>query len=198
MPSMSDDDDVPFDPRATACRGMGIVPETFWRLDGVARSNHPASFAAVGPYAATITAPHPLAPPHGPDSPVGRACALGGWVLLLGVGHDANTTMHLAESLAAVPYRAQKYCTLLVDGAPTRVTYEETDHCCQGFAHADAWLRAASLQRESPVGNAPARLMRASDLVRLAVAELRRDPFACLCTSGAACAECAAARASVA
>ena len=196
MPSMSDDDDHVFDPRATACRTMGIVPDTFWRLDGVARSDHPAAFAAVGPFAAVVTAPHPLAPPHGIDSPVGRACALGGDVLLLGVGHDANTTLHLAEALAAVPYRAQKYCTVLVDGAPARVTYEETDHCCQGFARADAWLRAAGLLREGSVGHAPARLMRASDLVRLAVAELRRDPLVFLHAADAGCDECAAARAS--
>jgi aminoglycoside N3'-acetyltransferase len=35
MPSMSDDDDHPFDPRKTDCRGMGIVADTFWRLPGV-------------------------------------------------------------------------------------------------------------------------------------------------------------------
>ena len=196
MPSMSDDDDVPFDARTTPCRAMGIVPETFRQLDGVLRSDNPASFAAAGPHAATITAPHPLSPPHGIDSPVGRACALGGYVLLLGIGHDANTTLHLAESLAAVPYRTTKYCTVLRDGAPVRVTYDETDHCCQHFARADAWLRDASLQRESPVGHAPARLMRATDVVRLAVTELRRNPFVFLCAPDAACAECAEARAS--
>ncbi len=29
MPSMSDDDSHPFDPRKTDCRGMGIVADTF-------------------------------------------------------------------------------------------------------------------------------------------------------------------------
>ena len=49
MPSMSDDDEVPFQPRSTPCRGMGIVAETFWRLEGVLRSDSPHSFAAKGP-----------------------------------------------------------------------------------------------------------------------------------------------------
>jgi len=86
MPSMSDDDDSPFDVHATPCAAMGVVAETFWRLPGVVRSEHCASFAAVGPLAAAITAPHPLAPPHGIDSPVGRACALGGGCCCSGSG----------------------------------------------------------------------------------------------------------------
>ena len=197
MPSMSDDDDHPFDVRATPCRSMGVVADRFWRMTGVVRSDHCASFAAVGPLASTITAPHPLAPPHGIDSPVGRACALGGFVLLLGVGHSANTTVHLAESLARVRYRARKHCTVMRDGAPARVEYEETDHCCQRFAHLDEWLRERRLQREGTVGNGSARLVRAAELVRVAVERLRDDPFAFLHPRDFGCAECADAWASV-
>jgi aminoglycoside 3-N-acetyltransferase len=197
MPSMSDDDDHPFDAHVTPCAGMGAVADRFWRLPGVLRSDHNAAFAAVGPLAAAITAPHPLAPPHGIDSPVGRACALGGFVLLLGVGHDANTTLHLAESLARVPYRARKHVTVLRDGVPTRVEYDETDHCCQGFARADEWLRARGLQREGVVGHGAARLVRAADLVRIAVDELARDPFVFLHARDAGCGECDLAWASV-
>ena len=65
MPSMSDDDDAPFNPATGASApDLGIVPALFWRIDGVARSNHPFAFAAIGPHAAAITAdPLPL-PPH--------------------------------------------------------------------------------------------------------------------------------------
>jgi aminoglycoside 3-N-acetyltransferase len=179
MPSMSFDDDLVFDARATPCREMGVVADTFWRQPGVARTDNPSGFAAAGAYAATIVASHPLAPPHGIDSPVGRACALGGFVLLLGVGHDADTTLHFAESLAKVPYR-------------------ETDHCCQGFARADEWLRARGLQREGTVGRGHARLVRAHDVVRVVVAELRRDPFALLAhAADGGCDDCAQAWASV-
>ena len=59
MPSMTADDDHPFDPRAT-CIGMGIVAQTFWQLPGVLRSDSPHAFAAAGPQAARITAPHPV------------------------------------------------------------------------------------------------------------------------------------------
>ena len=56
MPSMTADDDHPFDPRATSCIGMGIVAQTFWQLPGVLRSDSPHAFAAAGPQAARITA----------------------------------------------------------------------------------------------------------------------------------------------
>ncbi|HET6222001.1 MAG TPA: AAC(3) family N-acetyltransferase, partial [Dongiaceae bacterium] len=100
MPSMTDDDDRVFDPATTSARGMGIVADSFWRVPGVRRSNHFASFAASGPRAAGITADHPPVQPHGPESPVDRVRALDGQILVLGVGHDANTTVHLAECLA--------------------------------------------------------------------------------------------------
>ena len=108
MPSMSDDDEQPFDRQRTPCAGMGVVAERFWRQPGVLRSDSPHAFAAIGPRAAAITAPHPWDFPHGPDSPVGRVHDLDGQVLLLGVGHDADTTVHLAEALAGVRYRQPK------------------------------------------------------------------------------------------
>lgn len=140
MPSMTGDDDLPFDPKTTPCSGMGIVADTFWRLPGVLRSNNPAAFAAIGYQAARIAAPHPLDPPHGLDSPVGRVYELDGQVLLLGVGHDSNTTIHLAESLSGVRYRRKKYVTILKEGRPTRLDYEEIDHCCQNLNLLDGWL----------------------------------------------------------
>jgi aminoglycoside 3-N-acetyltransferase len=197
MPGMSDDDDHPFDLAATPCRGMGVVADTFWRLPGVRRSENPASFSAVGPLAPFITAPHPVAPPHGLDSPVGRVCALGGMVLLLGTGHSSNTTIHLAEVIARVPYRARKYCIVNRDGAPVRVEYDETDHCCENFEQMDAWLRRESLQVEGTVGHGPARLARSSDIVRAAVDHLRSDPCVFLHRQGAGCDECDAAWASI-
>src|SRR5919112_5148774 len=116
MPSMSDDDDHAFDAGTTPCLGMGVVTDTFWRLPGVLRSDSPHAFAAIGPKAAEITAPHPFDVPHGLDSPIGRVHELDGQVLLLGVGHDANTTVHLAENLAGVRYRRPCYATVLRDG----------------------------------------------------------------------------------
>jgi aminoglycoside 3-N-acetyltransferase len=175
MPSMTDDDDHPFDPATTPCRGMGIVADTFWRLPRVKRSDSPHAFAAWGPMAARITAPHPVNIPHGLDSPVGRVYDLDGRVLLLGVGHTEDTTIHLAEFLAGVRYRRKKSLILLANGRPERFDYAEIDHCCQNFSLVDRWLGARKLQTRGRVGRADARTARSRDIVEVVLGRLREN-----------------------
>ncbi|MFL6564870.1 MAG: AAC(3) family N-acetyltransferase [Burkholderiales bacterium] len=170
MPSMADDDDTPFDRRTMPCRGVGILADAFWRLPGVLRSDSPHAFAAVGPHAERITMPHPVDVPHGLNSPPGRVYQLDGQVLLLGVGHDADTTI----------------------GRPKRYEYGESDHCCENFRLLDVWL--APRQRRGRVGNAEARLARSRDIVSAALERLRGNETVFLHESGS-CSECDAARA---
>jgi aminoglycoside 3-N-acetyltransferase len=196
MPSMSDDDEQPFDPQSTPCPGMGIVADTFWRMPGVSRSDSPHAFAAVGPHAAEIVAPHPIDVPHGLDSPVGRAYELDAEVLLLGVGHDANTTVHLAENVAGVRYKLPKYATVVRDGDLVRHHYHEIDHCCANFARLDSWLEGDGHQQRGFITDAPARLISARDIVATAVDQLRENELVFLHPRGV-CAECDEARASM-
>lgn len=197
MPTMTDGEGV-YDPRATPTLHMGIVAETFWRMPGVVRSPHPgASFAAEGPAAEALCAPHPLAPPHGVDSPVGRVWERGGQVLLLGFRHSEDTTLHLAEDVAGVPYRVEHPLVVVEGGVVHTVLVPETDHCCEGFNQADAWLRDSGEQHEGIVGRAHARLAPSRAIVAAAVARLRADPLLFLCAADAGCEECDAARRSV-
>ncbi|MGH8239588.1 MAG: AAC(3) family N-acetyltransferase [Steroidobacteraceae bacterium] len=196
MPSMSDDDEQPFDPQSTPCAGMGVVADTFWRMPGVSRSNSPHAFAALGPHAAEITAPHPIDVPHGLDSPVGRAYELDAEVLLLGVGHDANTTVHLAENVAGVRYKLPKYATVIRTGQLVRHHYREVDHCCANFALLDSWLEARGHQQRGFIAGAPARLASARDVVSAALDQLRENELIFL-HPPAVCTECDEARASM-
>jgi aminoglycoside N3'-acetyltransferase len=195
MPSWGNDADTAFDPaRTPVSSDLGVTAELFRRFPGIRRSNHPFAFAALGPAAEEITAdPLPL-PPHRPQSPVGRVFQRGGQILLLGVGHDANTTIHLAEVLAGVPYGVTNHCTVLERGRPVRVEYRENDHCCQRFALADEWLRERGLQREGRVGAADARLMESRDLVTIVRERLARNPLIFLHPPEHGCAECDQAR----
>jgi aminoglycoside N3'-acetyltransferase len=172
MPSMTDDDGRPFDARTTSCLGMGVVADTFWRMPDVLRSDSPHAFAAIGPEAFRVTADHPLDMPHGLDSPVGRVNDLDGQILLLGVGHDANTTIHLAEALAGVRYRRPKSLMILESGAPTSYRYGEIDHCCANFNLVDQWLEADARQRHGRVGHGEGRLARSQDVVSTVRARL--------------------------
>jgi aminoglycoside 3-N-acetyltransferase len=196
MPAMADEDVHAFDPATSPCRTMGVVADTFWRLPGVLRTDSPHAFAAAGPHASEITRDQPVDVPHGQDSPVGRVHDLDGQVLLLGVGHDASTTVHLAENVAGVRYRKQAVATVLVAGRVTRCQYEEVDHCCENFSLMDGWLDAAGLQRRGPVGHGEARLSRSRDIVRVAAAHLQDHETVFLHPVGV-CGECDEARASL-
>lgn len=196
MPSMTGGRQ-PYDAATTPTREMGIVAETFWKLPGVLRGDHPTStFAAIGPEAAAIVAPQPLSPAHGIDSPVGRVYVRDGQILLLGVDNSSNTTIHLAESLADVPYRTTEDAIILADGQPRHITYWETNHCCRRFSLAGDWLRAAGLQREGIVGQARSTLVSARDLVRVVVERLCAHPTLFLCPRGS-CEDCDRAWASI-
>lgn len=83
----------------------------------------------------------------------------------------------LAELLADVPYRVEKYGTVLQDGRKVRINYTENDHCCARFALLDEWLRTRALQAEGRVGYAHARLARSCDIVQVTLAHLAQDPL---------------------
>ena len=125
--------------------------------------------------------------------------ALGGQVLLLGVGHGENTTLHVAEAIAEVPCSISHPCVVEIesDGVVRTVMIAETDHCCRGFGQMDDWLRERGLQREGPVGNGDARLCASRDVIAIAVAHLGADPLVFLCAASEGCEECDAARGSL-
>lgn len=198
MPSWTGRADEPFDPRRTESDpDLGVVPQVFWRQPGVQRSQHLNAFAAAGPRAeAILRDPLPL-PPHIPESPVGRVQDLDGQVLLLGVDHDADTTIHLAELIAGVPYRLPKFCTVLRDGRPLRLEYGENDHCCARFVEVGRWLADARAESIGTVGHATARLASSRDIVDAVVLRLEADPLFFLHALEDGCDDCDRARSSV-
>lgn len=152
-----------FDPDLTVTRQMGVIAETFRKQAGARRSAHPKdSFAARGPQAELVTAGHSLAFGLGESSPLARVYDRDGWVLLLGVGHGNNTSLHLAEARADWPAKRlyREGSPMIVGGRRQWVTYDEWEADESDFERLGAdFARETGQERVGRVALATARLM---------------------------------------
>jgi aminoglycoside 3-N-acetyltransferase len=172
----------PFSPE-TSPSTVGQLTEVVRQWPGAVRSRHPThAVAAIGRQAHYLTAGHEHTLPCGLDSPYGKLGALRGWVLLLGVDQDRNTTWHTAETIADAPYlRTLTVPVQSVNGAIQAVAVPKSPRGHRAFIELDRPLRDAGLLRMGRVGRAVARLMRADEMLAWGGARLREDPAAFLC-----------------
>ena len=152
-----------YDPVLTPTRGMGAIPDCFRVGHDVLRSGHPqGSFAARGRWAERITVGHELTSDFGERSPLARLYDLDGWVLLLGVGHGNNTSLHLAEYRATYPGKrfVAAGAPLLIDGERRWVEFRTLHVDSDDFpAIGEAFARDTGLVRVGRIGAAHALLM---------------------------------------
>jgi aminoglycoside 3-N-acetyltransferase len=144
-----------------ASQWMGRLSELVRTWPGAARSDHPeVSFAAVGARAAEIVGGHERADGLGEASPLGAVHRLDGQILLLGCGHDANTSMHLAECrIAGAPRHVAGGSVRGTDGVGRWETWSEVAVDSGDFEQIGAAFEQAGHVTVGPVGKATARLM---------------------------------------
>lgn len=144
-----------YDPHLTPTRSMGQIADCFLDHRSTIRSTHPlVSFAANGPAAHTIVAEHPLTPAFGDTSPLARLYEIDAKILLLGVGHANNTSLHLAEHVAdwKDKVRADESAPVLIDGKRTWATWNDLEANEDDFDQIGDALAATDIETVGPVG----------------------------------------------
>lgn len=157
---------------------MGIIPETLRQHPMAKRSVHPIySFSGVNATAALRA--QTIEDPFGPIQVLTES---GGWVLLIGVDHRVNTSIHYAEQLSG---RKQ-----FIRWALTPQGIIACPHwpgCSYGFGQVAPLVRPVT--RRAKIGEASVQAIPLQELVSVVRQRIAEDPFAFLC-SDSGCQRC--------
>lgn len=162
----------------TPTNTMGAVAEMFRKWPGALRSDHPArSVAAYGKMAQYLTENHDLSNIFGDGSPVGKLYDLDGYVLLIGVGYDKNTSLHLADERAEYPSKhlCKESSAMLIDGERVWKTYETLYVSGDDFEEIGEAFEKENKVRKASLGNGEIVLMKQRDLVDFAIEWIEKN-----------------------
>jgi aminoglycoside 3-N-acetyltransferase len=146
-----------FHPDKSITTQMGIIAETFRKFPNVSRSSHPhCSFTAWGKYAKFITNNHALFPTYGDESPLAKVYQLQGKILLLGVNHESNTSLHYAEYKSNLPImiKENKGAAIVQNSNRKWVQWEE-------MAYSSIDFMDVGLEYEKSIGYIPQKVGKA-------------------------------------
>jgi len=165
-------DEMPaYQPEKTPTRGLGVTPEIFRKFPGVVRSDHPClSFSAWGKEAKSITSDHKLDYALGENSPLAKIYRREGKILLIGVGHDSNTSMHLAEYRAEHDLKIKIFgSSLLKDGKNIWTKYQDIEFNDDLFPAIGKDFESKHDYSKAKVGLTEAKLFKQKEIVDFAV-----------------------------
>lgn len=156
----------------TPTNTMGAVAEMFRKWPGSLRSDHPArSVAANGKYAEYLTKDHDLSNIFGEGSPIAKLYELDGDVLLIGVGYDKNTSLHLADARAEYPekHNCTEYSAIMENGERVWKAYETLFVDGEDFEEIGNAFENACIVKKQVLGNTTITFMKQRELVDFAI-----------------------------
>jgi len=189
----------PFDVDNTPSK-TGLITEVFRKWPGTRRSIHPTHSVAVrGKRAEYFTAGHILTSAFGLDSPLHKILIAGGKILLVGVGFERCSYIHVAEVLANLYYK-DIFCwrhlgwepEALIrkeDATVEKVILSEVPGCSENFKVVNSLAEEKGLVRFSHIGNARTILVDAAALLETVIESCRKNPDFLLCP-GDSCPAC--------
>jgi aminoglycoside 3-N-acetyltransferase len=146
---------------------MGVIPATALSCTNHIRGNHPLnSFTAVGPQAAELISGQS---PLDAYAPLAALARMKGFVLLMGVGLERMTLLHLAEKEAG-----RALFRRWANDAYGQTMAVEVGGCSEGFGKLEPSLRP--LMRRINVGQSTWTLLPAAQALEYAAAAIRADP----------------------
>lgn len=176
---------------------LGILTDEVKNRPGAVISPCPVgTLAAIGKDAEELCRDHWKAETaHGNDTPYTRLAEKGGFICLLGVDQDRNTTLHSVEALLELPYMNTATRTFKTpDGEEVTKSWKFYPGPHRDFIGLDAMLTPAMTRGR--IGNAEVRLINAQKMYDIAMNIGNLDPAFVLCDNPA-CADCVKQRAAI-
>lgn len=170
-----------FDLRTSASE-MGLITETYRRRPGVLRSLSPTHcIAGFGVRAAELLKDHQACNVSvGKNSPYDKLVRSDGRILLLGVTHGNNTTLHLVENINGAPTVCCdlfKPTVIDTEGKSWIVpTYPHMPGLRRQYTRVEPELLAQGIQVNGRVGQAESRLIRAQPMAETIGRRIRENP----------------------
>ncbi len=159
-----------FDPRSSTFSHMGAIANNLRLRPGTMISNHPNSaFMAYGKHAKWITQSHPLHFSFSMASPLGKLLDLRADILLLGVGYDNCTALHLAETQSGV--RAIQITGAAIDSDRGKQwkKFMDYDYDSDEFVAVGKRLEEYSLVRKFKIQDADCKLFNFPEALSVAI-----------------------------